>query len=197
MLPHALYGALAWDHALRATLNEGVERMVSGGRVDGRSFYVAAVLGAPALWGRAREALRAGNLSQLRRRVIYAVRRAFAGGLADGADGLEGGDTEALVLICPLVSKAMQDECALEMAALDLHDAREMLRLAFSGVLGAWRGDASVSVKATQHGWATMRRAIPSILDGEPQRLPRRVEFEFTPLAFHALAPPDRSVSSL
>jgi len=52
-------------------------------------------------------------------------------------------------------------------------------------------------VKATQRGWATMRRSIPSILDGEPHRLPRRVEFEFEPRAFRALAPADRSVSSL
>ena len=197
MLPHALYGAVSWNDALRATLNEGVERMVSGGRIDGRSFYVAAVLGAPALWGRAREALRSGSLSQLRRRVTFAIRRAFAGGLAYGADGLEGGDTEALVLFCRLVSMALLELCALEMAALDLHDAREMLGLAFSGVLGAWRSDASVSVKATQRGWATMRRSIPSILDGEPHRLPRRVEFEFAPRAFRALAPADRSVSSL
>jgi diacylglycerol kinase family enzyme len=197
MLPHALYGALPWADALQATLNEGAERMVSGGRINGRSFYVAAVLGAPALWGGAREALRSGNLNHLRRRMYFAIRRAFSGGLAYGAEDIAGSASEALVLICPLISKAMQEECALEMVALDLHDAREMLRLAFNGMLGAWRGDPSVSAKATRDGWASMRRAIPSILDGETHRLPRRVEFEFVPRAFRALAPAHLSVPSL
>jgi diacylglycerol kinase family enzyme len=197
MLPHALYGAAAWREALHATLTDGVEQMVSGGRVCGHSFYVAAVLGAPALWGQAREALRAGKLGRAVRRVELAVRRAFAGGLRYGAESQPGRRGEALVLICPLVSKAIEHERALELAALDFHDARELMRLAFGGLTGAWRSDPSVSVELVQHGWASMRGSIPSILDGETHRLPHRAEFEFVPQAFRALAPPDVAVSSL
>ena len=36
-------------------------RPVAGGEVDGRPFYVAAILGSPALWGPAREAIREGT----------------------------------------------------------------------------------------------------------------------------------------
>ena len=197
MLPHALYGATPWRAALEATLTGGVERKVSGGRINGHSFYVAAILGAPALWGQAREALRLGKLARARRRIDIAMRRAFGGGLHYDQEDRAGRKTEALVLICPLVSKAMQQEDALEMAALDFHDARELMRLAFSGVIGGWRADPAVTVELTQRGWARMRGSIPAILDGEPHRLPRRTEFEFIPRAFRALAPPDMAVSSL
>ena len=197
MLPHALYGAAPWREALRATLTDGAPQMVSGGRVCGHSFYVAAVLGAPALWGQAREALRSGKLVRAARRIDLAVRRAFAGGLRYGAEGQTGRKGEALVLICPLVSKALEQECALELAALDFQGARELVRLALSGVTGAWRNDPAVSVELAQRGWASMRGSIPSILDGETHRLPRRAEFEFIPRAFRALAPPNLAVASL
>jgi diacylglycerol kinase family enzyme len=197
MLPHALYGALPWAAALRATLTGGVERTVSGGRICGETFYVAAVLGAPALWGGAREALRAGKLVRAKRAITLAMRRAFAGGLRFGADGGAERSGEALVLICPLVSKALKQECALEMAALDFHDAREMVRLAFNGIVDDWRGDPTVSIEAVTGGWAQMRGSIPAILDGETRRLPQRAEFEFVPRAFRALAPPNMTVASL
>jgi diacylglycerol kinase family enzyme len=189
MLPHALYGTTPWRHTLEAILGDGVERPVSGGRICGRNFYVAAILGAPALWGRAREALRSGNLVEAVRRVNFAFRRAFAGGLNYGAEGHAGHSSEALMLICPLVSKVMDEERALELAALDVHDGREAVRLAFSGLVGGWRRDPAVSSEFVQRGWATMRGSIPSILDGETHRLSRRAEFEFVPRAFRALAP--------
>jgi diacylglycerol kinase family enzyme len=192
MLPHALYGLVPWRAALQATLESGVERMISGGRISGRTFYVAAILGAPALWGKAREALRARRLVEFRRRVELAVRRAFTGGLQFGGAQGPPRTGEALALICPLVSRALAQECALEMAALQFHDAREMVRLAFNGVVGDWRNDPAVSVELVQRGWASMRGSIPAILDGETHRLPRRAEFEFAPRAFRALAPPPK-----
>ena len=85
----------------------------------------------------------------------------------------------------------------MELAALDLHDAHELARLAFRGAIGAWREDPSVSVELVQRGWATMRGSIPAILDGETHKLPRRAEFEFVPHAFRALAPPNMAVASL
>jgi diacylglycerol kinase family enzyme len=197
MLPHALYGVVPWPEALRTTLDKGTERAVSGGRICGRPFYVAAVLGAPALWGGAREALRAGKLGEAKRRVELALKRAFVGGLRYGARGEAGRPGEALALICPLVSKACETDCALEMAALDFHNAREMVRLAFNGVTGDWRNDPSVSIEHVERGWATMRGSIPSILDGETQKLPRHAAFEFVPRAFRALAPPHAAVASL
>jgi diacylglycerol kinase family enzyme len=191
MLPHALYGTRPWPAALKVALDAGVERMVSGGRICGKSFYVAAILGAPALWGHAREAVRARRFVEAGRQVRYALGRAFGGGLHYELQDRPDRTAEALVLICPMVSTAMKaDEAALEAAAMDVHDAREAFRLAFNGVVSDWRHDPSVTVEPCVRGVARARRAIPCILDGETHRLPRGVEFEFVPRAFRTLAPP-------
>jgi diacylglycerol kinase family enzyme len=190
MLPHAIYGNHPWRETLSTMLETGVERSVGGGRVGGHTFFVAAILGAPALWARAREAARAGDLGEAWRRAGYALRRAFTGEVRYCLDGKSGPPAEALVLINPLVSKAVHEEAALEVAAMGVRSAHEAVRLAFNGLVGDWRDDPSVTVELCQRGKAMARRSIPSILDGEIQRLPRTVEFEFLPKAFRALAPP-------
>jgi diacylglycerol kinase family enzyme len=188
MLPHVLYGALPWREALVAALSEGVERSICGGQVEGRSFYVAAVLGAPALLSAAREAMRAGKILRAWRRGAYALRRAFTGRVHYRLDGLPRREAEALVLISPNISKAMSTARSLEVAELDLHNATELFRLAFNGLVGDWRRDPGVMVYASVHGRAVARRPIPCILDGELLRLGRSAEFVFQPRAFRALA---------
>jgi diacylglycerol kinase family enzyme len=188
MLPRILYGLRPWREALEAALAEGIERPICGGRVEGRSFYVAAVLGAPALWSAAREAVRAGNFIRAWRRGVYALRRTFTGRVHYRLDGLPRREAEALVLISPIMSKAMTAEASLEVAELDVHNATEMFRLAFNGLVGDWRKDPGITVYGAVHGRATARRHIPCILDGEMLLLKRSVEFEFQPRAFRALA---------
>ena len=190
MLPHVLYGDRSWQDALKETLELGLERHVSGGAVGGQAFYVAAILGAPALWARVREAIRAGKFAQARLRVGYALRRAFAGDLHYRLEGRPRQAAEALVLICPAVSRTMEGESALEVAALEVHGAREVFRLAFHGLAGDWRCDPGVTVQTGVHGRAGARRSIPCILDGEVRPMPRRVDFEFRARGFRALAPP-------
>jgi diacylglycerol kinase family enzyme len=188
MLPRLLYGALPWRQALEAALNEGIERPISGGRVDGRGFYVAAVLGAPALWSAAREAVRAGKLLRAWRRGAYALRRSFSGRLRYKLDGLRGREAEALVLINPDISRAGSGPPSLDVVECDMHNAMEMFRLAFHGLIGDWRADPAVTVYSAVHGRAGARRHIPCILDGELLLLGRGVEFDFRPRAFRALA---------
>jgi len=197
ILPHALYGAQAWPAALRATLDSGLERPVSGGRVGGHSFYVAGILGAPALWAYAREAARKGDFSETWRRAAHALRRAFTGDVHYVLDGRGQRQAEALVLINPIVSKAMPDKTALEVAALEAHSAREIFRLAFNGLFSDWRHDPSIVVDAAVHGRAWARHSIPCILDGEVHRLPRKVSFAFDQRAFRALAPPQTALASV
>lgn len=50
MLPHAVYGAVDWEQALRDALERGKPTTIGGGAIDGKLFFVAAILGAPALW---------------------------------------------------------------------------------------------------------------------------------------------------
>jgi diacylglycerol kinase family enzyme len=191
MLPHILYGALPWREALEAALRDGVERPICGGRVEGRSFYVAAVLGGPALWSAAREAVRAGNIIRAWRRGVYALRRSFSGRVHYVLDGAPPREAEALVLISPTISRTMPVASSLEVVELDLRSALEVFRLAFHGLVGDWRRDPGVTVYAATHGRAFARRSIPCILDGELLLLSRSAEFEFQPRAFRALALPE------
>jgi diacylglycerol kinase family enzyme len=194
MLPHAIFGKDPWQTALKSALETGVERAISGGRIDGHAFYVAAILGAPALWAHAREAVRAGDLRETWRRAQYALRRAFTGDVRYRLDGAAAArSAEAMVLITPLVSRAVQGEPGLEAAAFGVHNARDAIRLAFNGLISEWRHDPGVTAEICQRGRIDARRSIPSILDGEIQRLPRKAEFEFLPKAFRALAPPPLS----
>lgn len=195
MLPRALYGQAPWREALAATLDHGVERPVCGGRISGRAFYVAAIVGSPALWGHAREAVRAGRFAEAVRRAQYALRRAFAGEIRYRLDQRPRGEAEALVLISPTISKAMQDEVALEVAVMEMRSAQEVFRLAFNGLVSDWRQDPGVTVVPCRHGQIWARRSIPCILDGEVQRLPRGAQFSFEPCAFRALAPPASGIS--
>jgi diacylglycerol kinase family enzyme len=192
MLAHALYGPRPWPAALAAALEIGVERDVSGGRVGGRAFHVAAILGAPALLAHAREAVRAGRLLEAGRRVGHALRRAFGGELHYALEGAAEYRTEALVLIAPMISTMMRHEAALEAASLDVRSAQEAFRLAFNGLTGGWRHDPSVTLEMFARGRAWARGRIPCILDGEIHPMPRAVEIKFVPRGFRALAPAEK-----
>ncbi len=190
LLPHALYGGRPWREALMAALDIGVERNVSGGVIDGHTFYCSAILGSPALWARAREAVRNGQLLEAWRRGAYALRRAFTGDIHYALDGGPRRAAEAMVLISPLISKVMQEETALEVAALEMHSASEVFRLAFNGLVSDWRRDPGVVNQFASSGNVWARRSIPAILDGEIHRLGHGARFEFKPAAFRVLAPP-------
>ncbi len=192
MLPHALYGNIPWPEAMANCLKDGggQARMISGGEINGRTFFVAAILGSPALWADAREAARAGRADLAVMRAQRALRRAFSSRLRYVLDGRPKGKTEALSLMCPLVSAELhEDEQALEAAALDPTSALDIFRLGVSTVTGNWRNDPSVIVGRCRIGkvWAGGR--IPAILDGEPTRLDDSVSIRFRPKAFRALVP--------
>lgn len=189
MLPHAVYGPAPWPEALQAMLSHGVERPISGGEVEGHTFYVAAILGAPALWAKAREAMRARRLSVALARGRYALRRAFSGSLRFSLDLREERRTEALMLMCPLVSRGVNDEDAFEASALDPKNAADAFRLGFNALRGAWREDPSVTVERVLQAKVMARGHIPAVLDGEPVRLPSSAQVRFIPAAFRALAP--------
>jgi diacylglycerol kinase family enzyme len=200
MLPHALYGRLDWRSALRLILADGRVRPVGGGEVAGQGFYVAAILGNPALWAPAREALRARRFWLAVDRALYAWRRCFRRKLRYALDGAPRRQAEALALLCPLVSRGVPDDArALEAAAIDPSSLGEVVRLGLAALLapvigpalgGDWRQDPSVETAPCIEGRAYARRGIHAVVDGEPVRLPRTVDFRFRPTAFRALVPP-------
>ncbi len=194
MLPHALNGRRTWPEALKAILETGHELEVSGGEAGGHSFYVAAMLGAPALWADAREAMREGKLRLAVLRARRALLRAFKGRLRFELDRGDRRKAEALTLMCSLVSEGMTEDVGLEAAVLDPKSVMEGFRLGFSTLVGGWRNDPSVQVQICTEGQAWGRGRIPAILDGEPHRLESPVKLAYRPRAFRAVVPRDCEV---
>lgn len=189
MLPRALYGTTDWKQALRNALEHGAPQFVSGGRVEGEAFYCAAILGAPALWAPAREAIRTGKLSKAWTYGQRALKRAFTGRLRYALDGGKASKTEALVLISPMISRALDEPIGLEAAAMDPHDASQAFRLAATALFSDWRTDASVTTRPARKIDVRARSRIPAVIDGEPMQLPTGTQVVFVPKAFRALAP--------
>jgi len=190
MLPKALYGTADWKEALTRALTEGVARPVAGGELDGHAFYCAAIVGSPALWAPAREAVRSGapRLAWLYAR--RALRHTFAGRVRFRLQSGLVGKSEAVTLISPLISRALEAPVGLEAAALNLHGAREVFRLAATALFSDWRADPSVETTVIHEAELWAREEMPAILDGESVRLGRRAHVRFLPCAFRTLAPP-------
>ncbi len=189
MLPKALYGTADWKAALRTALSEGEPQWVSGGKVEGHAFYCAAILGAPALWAPAREALREGKLKRAWQYGVRAFRRAFSGRLRCSLDNGPKRRAEALVLISPMISRAMEDPVGLEAAVMSQETATDGFRLGVTALFSDWRNDPAVKTQPVRKAEAWGRSTIPAVLDGETVRLRDRATIEFTPRAFRALVP--------
>lgn len=191
MLPKAIYGQLAWPDALTAILERGEERMIGGGAVDGRTFLVAAILGAPALWAPAREAVRAGKPRLAWLRARRALGRAFTGRLRYTLGDGPREKAEALTFMCPLASRALaDDEQALEAAALDVADAGQAFRLGIQALVGDWRDDPNVVVERCRLARVWASGGIPALLDGELVRLGRLAEVVWKPQVARILGLP-------
>jgi diacylglycerol kinase family enzyme len=189
MLPKALYGTADWKQALRRALEEGEPQYVSGGEVQGEYFYCAAILGSPALWAPAREAMRTGKLRLAWQYGRRALKRAFTGRLRFSLDGGGRRRAEALVLISPMISKAMEEPVGLEAAAMDPSDASQAFRLAANALFSDWRHDPAVSTRPARRIEVRARSRIPAVIDGEPLLLKPDAVVRFAPKAFRALTP--------
>lgn len=189
MLPKALYGTGDWKLALRRALEEGAPQAVSGGMIEGEAFYCAAILGSPALWAPAREAMRSGKLKLAWMYGRRALKRAFTGRLRFSLDGGVKRRAEALVLISPTISRAMDEPVGLEAAAMTTADAAQAFRLAAHALFDDWRHDPNVTTRPARWIEVAARSKIPAVIDGEPMLLGREATVTFLPRAFMALAP--------
>ncbi len=189
MLPRALYGPRDWKAALTATLAAPTIHEVSGGKVGEHAFFVAALFGAPTLWADAREAAREGHLIDAAQKSVTAARRSLAEPL-EYVFGDQSGSAEAVAVVCPLISKRLDDhERCLEAAAIDTLTAGDALRLGFHALMDDWRLDPVVTRAKVRSASITGHGALPVIVDGERVRMGREAKVTFIPLAFRALAP--------
>lgn len=200
MLPKALYGTADWKAALRRALEEGEAQYVSGGEVvgvSGGSFYCAAILGSPALWAPAREAVRTGKLKTAWMLGRRAFKRAFSGRIRFELDGGDKQKSEALVLISPMISRAMDEPVGLEAAAMDPNHAADAFRLAAHALFDDWRHDPAVTTRPAKSIKVRARSKIPAVIDGEPIMLATETTIVFRPKAFRALVPQQATESAV
>jgi diacylglycerol kinase family enzyme len=190
MLPRALYGNVSWEEALKKTLTAPSTKVLSGGQVANKRFFIAAIVGAPALWTQPRESMREGNIADAIKKGSVAFRRMFETKVQYLISGGAKGETEAVALICPLISEEMADsEQALEAAIIDVESAVEVIGLATTAAFGKWRDDRNILLTKTKRVNVQSSKEIPATLDGEKVNLGRSAEIDFVSRALTVLVP--------
>ena len=190
MLSRALYGDVAWEEALENTLTAPSLKVLSGGRIAGKQFLIAAIVGAPALWAKPRESIREGNIVDAIEKGSIAFRNMFEPKVQYLiSDGMKG-EAKAVALICPVISKEMSDsEQAFEAAIIDVESAAAVVRLATTAAFGRWRDDRNILLTKTKRVNVQSSKDIPATLDGETVNLGRSAEIDFVPNALTVLVP--------
>lgn len=178
MLPHALYGQLAWPEALAAALSRGKVKRLMGGRANDKRFYIAAIFGAPTLLARVREAVREGRPVTAWRRMRHFMQRAFAHRLLARPDGGAGQRTEAIGVLCPSFSGQLEGEC-LEWVRLDSKHLLDLARVSLRALGEGWRKDSTVEIAKCVGGEVRSAGVIPAVLDGEPKVFLSRVRIRY------------------
>ena len=190
MLPRALYGDVAWEESLKNTLTAPSLKVLSGGRIAGKQFLIAAIVGAPALLVEPRESMREGNIVDAIEKGSVAFRKMFETNIQYLISGGMKGEAKAVALICPLISEQMSDsEQALEVAVVNVESAAEVVRLATTAAFGTWRDDRNILLTKTKRVDVESREDIPATLDGERVNLGRSTEIDFVPPALTVLVP--------
>jgi len=190
MLPRALYGDVAWEESLKNTLAAPSLKVLSGGRIAGKQFLIAAIVGAPALLVEPRESMREGNIVDAIEKGSVAFRKMFETKIQYLISGDMKGEAKAVALICPLISEQMSDsEQALEAAVVDVESASEVVRLATTAAFGKWRDDRNILLTKTKRVNVQSSNDIPATLDGERVNLGTTAEIDFVSRALTVLVP--------
>jgi diacylglycerol kinase family enzyme len=190
MLPRALYGDVTWEEALKNTLTAPSLKVLSGGRIAGKQFLIAAIVGAPALLAEPRESMREGNIVDAIQKGSVAFRKMFETKIQYLISGEIKGEAEAVALICPLISEQMSDsEQALEAAVIDVESATEVIGLISTAAFGKWRDHRNILLTRTRSVRVRSRKDISAIIDGEKINLDRSAEIKFVPKAVSVLVP--------
>jgi diacylglycerol kinase family enzyme len=190
MLPRALYGDAAWEEALEKTLTAPSVKVLSGGRIADKHFFIAAIMGSPVLWAEPRESVREGAIVDAIEKGSVAFRKMFEAKVQYFISKETKGEAEAVALICPLISEEMSDsEQALEAAVIDVESAAEVIGLAGTAAFGKWRDDRNILLTKTKRVTVQSRKDIPATLDGERVNLGRSAKIDFVSRAVNVIVP--------
>ena len=190
MLPRALYGDVTWEDALKNALTAPSAKVLSGGRIADKRFFIAAIMGSPVLWAEPRESVREGAIIDAIEKGSVAFRNMFETKVKYFISEEIKGEAEAVVLICPLISEEMSDsEQALEAAVIDVESAAEVIGLASTAAFGRWRDDRNIRLTKTKRVDVQSKKDIPATLDGERVNLGRSAEIDFVSRAVTVIVP--------
>jgi diacylglycerol kinase family enzyme len=190
ILPRGLYGDVSWEDALKNTLTAPSAKVLSGGRAMERLFFVAAIIGAPALWADSRESIREGDIGDAIEKGKVAFQNMFGTKVQYFISGGMKGEAEVIALICPLISEEMSDsEQSLEAAVVDVENAAEVIRLATAAAFGKWRDDRKIRLTKTKRLAVQSSKEIPATLDGESVNLGTRAQIDFVSRLITVLVP--------
>jgi diacylglycerol kinase family enzyme len=190
MLARALYGDVSWEDALKNTLTAPSAKVLSGGRAMDRQFFVAAIIGAPALWAESRESIREGDIVDAIEKGSVAFQNMFETKVQYFISGGMKGEAEAIALICPLISEEMSDSAqSLEAAVVDVENAAEVIRLATAAAFGKWRDDRKILLTKTKRLAVQSSKEIPATLDGESVTLGTSAQIDFVSRLITVLVP--------
>jgi diacylglycerol kinase family enzyme len=190
MLPRALYGDVSWEDALKNALTAPSAKVLSGGRIADKHFFIAAIVGAPALWVEPREAMREGDIVEAIKKGSVAFRKMFEAKVQYYISEETKGEAEAVALICPLISEEMSDsEQALEAAVIDVESAAELIGLASTAAFGKWRDNRNILLTKTKRVGVQSGKDIPATLDGESINLGTSAEIDFVSRALTVIVP--------
>jgi len=167
-----------------------ISKNLSGGRVANKHFFIAAIVGAPALWAEPRESMREGDIVDAIEKGSVAFRNMFEAKVQYYISEKVKGEAEAVALICPLISEEMSDrEQALEAAVIDVESAAEVIGLASTAAFGKWRDDKNIVLTKTKQVNVQSGKDIPATLDGETVNLSRSAEIDFISRAVNVIVP--------
>jgi diacylglycerol kinase family enzyme len=190
MLPRALYGDAAWEEALEKTLTAPSVKVLSGGRIADKHFFIAAIMGSPVLWAEPREAMREGDIVDAIEKGSVAFRNMFEATVRYYISEETKGEAEAVALIYPLISEEMSDwEQVLEAAIIDVESAAEVIGLASTAAFGKWRDNGNILLTKTKRVSVQSSKDIPATLDGERVNLGRSAEIDFVSRAVNVIVP--------
>jgi diacylglycerol kinase family enzyme len=196
MLPRALYGEASWQETLEKTLAGAMSKTLSAGRTEEELFFVAAVIGAPALWMEVRESMRKRDIFDVVEKSAGAFQAMFDTKIRYSMSSETQGEAKVIAVICPLVSEQMSDsEQALEAAVINTESATELFGLATAAALGKWRDDRAVMLTKTKRVTIQSTRDIPLFLDGERVKANNNAEITFVPSAVNVIVPAEEITS--
>jgi diacylglycerol kinase family enzyme len=190
MLARALYGNMSWQDALNRTLVAPSTKVLSGGRVANKQFFIAAIVGAPTLWAEARESIRERDIGNAIKKGTIAFQKMFKTKVRYFISRVKKGEAEGVAVICPLVSEEMSDsEQGLEAASIEVENVAEVIGVLTAAAFGKWRDARNVLLTKTNRVHVQSSKDIPAILDGEKVNLGRSAKINFVSKAVTVLVP--------